>query len=94
MSESICKGCGSKIIWVRTIQGKRMPLDPEPVEDGNIVLMPAGAMVLDAKTAGLGADVGARRYKSHFATCPAARKFRKKKARPAGCGQGCAGKGE
>jgi len=29
--------------------------------------------------------------RSHFATCPMAERFKKKKAQPTGCGQGCAG---
>ena len=28
---SICKGCGAQIKWIRTIGGKKMPVDPETV---------------------------------------------------------------
>lgn len=28
-NEASCKGCGEKIVWVVTKNGKRMPLDPD-----------------------------------------------------------------
>jgi hypothetical protein len=74
-----CRSCGAAILWVKTVAGKAMPLDAVPAEDGNIALMPAGAMVLPKETADLGQKIGARRYKSHFATCPNAAKHRKGK---------------
>ena len=28
---SLCRGCGARIDWIRTKNGKIMPVDPEPV---------------------------------------------------------------
>ena len=28
---SVCKGCGAPIDWIRTTEGRNMPVDPEPV---------------------------------------------------------------
>lgn len=33
-----CSSCHRPVWWGRTRAGKLMPLDPEPVEDGNVVL--------------------------------------------------------
>lgn len=70
MREGICKSCKAPVLWAQTVAGKWTPLDREPAADGNIVVMPAGAMVLPPETAALGQKIGARRYRSHFATCP------------------------
>jgi hypothetical protein len=76
-----CRSCGAAIIWEpSTASGKLMPLDAEPHPDGNIVLIPAGAMVLSKETAETGKRIGSRRYRSHFATCPDAAQHRKPKA--------------
>lgn len=32
-----CKGCGAAMLWVRTVEGKRVPLDPEPVKGQRLV---------------------------------------------------------
>lgn len=73
-----CRSCNAPILWVETIQGKRMPLDAEPHEDGNVALMPAGAMVLTKELVEQGKKIGSKRYRSHFATCPNAGQHRKK----------------
>jgi hypothetical protein len=80
-----------------------MPLDPDPVPDGNIVLeyergevIPAGAIAAErrlvarvltkaalARLSGAALPgLEAKLYKSHYATCPDANRWRKK--RPAG----------
>lgn len=64
-----------------------MPLDVEPRADGNIELRPQpphGNVIAVYVTPGEGtADMFAHpvRYVSHFATCPDAKKHRKKKAK-------------
>lgn len=60
MADSFCKGCGKKIIWAKTTDGKTVPLDPVPPtwelhshdEKGNAIWKRCSAMV------------------SHFITCP------------------------
>jgi hypothetical protein len=70
-----CRSCGAPIIWCVTASEKRMPLDAEPVADGNIVLDGEKALYLGpAGQRALAADV--KRYKSHFATCPNAKTHR------------------
>ncbi|HMI85960.1 MAG TPA: hypothetical protein VK550_17805 [Polyangiaceae bacterium] len=73
-----CRSCGARIVWAKTPAGKAMPLDADPVTDGNIVLEEdnAGAIahVRSAAFGGVGVF-----HKSHFATCPNAARHRKPK---------------
>ena len=68
-----CRSCNAPIIWARTASNKLMPLDAEPTVLGNCVLENGVVTVL-----GLGDAVpqNAPIYRSHFATCPTARKNR------------------
>jgi hypothetical protein len=50
-----------------------MPLDPEPSEEGNVVILGELARVLAA------GETGEPRFLSHFATCPNAAQHRKPK---------------
>jgi len=82
-----CKACEGAIVWCETSTGARMPVDAAPSEDGNVILFPTVdhkwvAMVL-SKDEAVRLDVKRERHKSHFATCPAAARFRRpKKATP------------
>ncbi len=68
-----CHSCEAPVRWVRTASGKAMPIDPEPVDGGNVWLDSNGvAHVGDEQWA-----PSPRRYKSHFATCPNAAKHRR-----------------
>jgi len=74
-----CKACGSPIIWTQTSTGKAMPVDASPVPTGNVLLFPTIdrkwlAMVVSADEA---KATPHERYVSHFATCPAAARFRR-----------------
>ena len=72
-----CRSCGAPILWRETHAGRRMPIDPEPVADGNVVIEGDIAEVLKAEhLARLGGDVP--RYRSHFATCPQAAEHRRR----------------
>ena len=66
MPVSTCRSCGAAIVWAKTTTGKSMPLDAEPVPDGNIVLHEGVAYV-----------TGTGDRKSHFATCPNAARHRR-----------------
>jgi hypothetical protein len=78
-----CRSCGAKIFFALTTKGKRMPLDNDPVADGNLVI--------EASPEGLGEmplvrpyDAGVdgetvRRFVSHFSSCPSASRWREKK---------------
>lgn len=74
-----CKGCGAEIIWI----GK-MPCDPErvtywakPKAPGKVVT-PNGEVISCVFEGDLQQATGVG-YVSHWATCPQAGKFRRKK---------------
>lgn len=72
---SRCRSCGAEIRWVQTITGKNVPIDAEPVDDGNITL----ERVLGQERAvvnGQPSLVGGPLYVSHFVTCPEAEEWR------------------
>jgi hypothetical protein len=90
-----CRSCGAPIRWaVSQASGKRIPLDVEPVDDGNIVetgrTHTSGApMVRYLKKSdrpifpSLALVVGGEqpvdaRYVTHFATCPNADQHRRR----------------
>lgn len=67
-----CTSCGAAIMWCTTLNGKAMPVDLAPVEDGNLVV---ARMVARPATI---FDPPGDRYVSHFATCPTASEHRKR----------------
>jgi hypothetical protein len=69
-----CKSCGAPIRWERTVNGKPIPLDPEPVEDGNLGIRDDGRVYHQGEDA---LDLGVPLYKTHFATCPNADEHRR-----------------
>lgn len=78
---SACRSCAATVRWVVTEADKRMPLDPDPVEDGNIVALAGDTVRVLAKD-----ELAARKaqpggpgllYKSHFASCENAAAHRK-----------------
>lgn len=78
-----CRSCGAEIIWVLTQKGKRMPIDAEPREDGNIEIVkrdpgepPLVRYLTGSEDTLPGFDLPDR-YVSHFATCPHADQHRK-----------------
>jgi hypothetical protein len=70
---SQCRSCSAEIRWVFTAMGGRIPLDAEPVADGNIVLRGHTAHVIKADTV---VPPGEPRYMPHHATCPDAKRWR------------------
>ena len=70
----ICRDCSANLSWARTTKGFRLPLDLEPVENGNIWLDEDG--VAHVLTKGETPPAGPL-YVSHFATCPDAAKARR-----------------
>lgn len=65
-----CRSCGAAVRWVLTSTGKRMPLDLDPQENGNITLDESGM-------ASVGKTGEGPRYVSHFASCPQAKNWRR-----------------
>ncbi len=73
-----CGSCRAAIRWVTTTNGRSMPIDPDPVDGGNLVLTypspgSALAIVVDPEQTMLDDPP---RYVSHFATCPNADQHR------------------
>lgn len=62
---SFCRSCGAIVVWSKTENSKNIPLDPEPVLGGNIILECNGALARVVEP-----DPGIRRHISHFVTCP------------------------
>lgn len=72
-----CRSCGAPILWAVTDKGRRIPLDPEPSDDGNQFVY----RDVDAKlraTAREPARIASTRHVPHFATCPNARQHRRR----------------
>jgi hypothetical protein len=65
-----CRRCAAPVEWVRTVNGKPMPLDVGVNERGNITVDEQGVAHVGA--AGSGPRI------SHFATCVAAPSFRRR----------------
>jgi len=81
-ASSNCRSCGSPIRWCITAANrKRMPVDVDPVDDGNIWIdhteqgTPIIQVALNAS--GVPASVPLR-YQSHYVSCPQADAWRKK----------------
>jgi hypothetical protein len=68
-----CRSCGASIRWERTANDKPIPLDPEPVADGNLALRDDGR-VYSLPPSDLDS---VPRYVTHFATCPNASEHRR-----------------
>jgi hypothetical protein len=63
-----CKYCGAPLKWVETVDGGRMPLDPEPNSGGNVYMLDGRARVLT--TADKQEKLPPTRWMPHHATCP------------------------
>lgn len=70
----ICRSCGAQIIWAVTASGSKMPVDAEPVENGNLILRKTESESGPILVAIISPDGD---YVSHFATCLNAAEHRK-----------------
>jgi len=72
---SRCRACQAVIRWAKSDKtGKPIPMDPEPVADGNIVVNRLGVAHVLHK----GEEATVPTYVSHFATCPKRDQFRRR----------------
>lgn len=70
-----CKSCNAEIIFVMSGKtGKMSPLDAQPVEDGNLVILGGAFRSASPEDRRLHRPL----YKSHFATCADASRYRSK----------------
>ncbi len=67
-----CRSCNAEILWCKSVNGKLIPMDSAPSDDGNMVIT-ADSLARTATD-----EDTTPRFKSHFATCPGAAKHRKK----------------
>lgn len=79
---STCRSCSATVYWVIwPDSGKRMPVDAQPVPDGNIILTHRVAVnqLWAAQAAKLDPELlkTRKRYVSHFSTCPDSKAHRK-----------------
>lgn len=75
-TESRCRSCDQLIAWCLTPKGKRMPVDPEPDPDGNVIVWSALGQQR-CRVVKTDEHVHGMRYTSHFATCPHADEHRR-----------------
>lgn len=79
-----CRGCGAPIAFIKTVKGKTMPVDPDPVDfvpdtAGRALYVTADGLVLHgAPPSDADPDVH-QGWISHFATCPRAADFRRRR---------------
>lgn len=80
MAAGICASCQQDVLWAKTSQGKRMPIDPEPRPDGNLAVYRdhLGQLRTRVLSKGYEPESYERRGISHFATCPHADRHRRK----------------
>jgi hypothetical protein len=80
MSASLCRSCRAAVTWARTEAGRRIPLDAEPVEPASSGTAFVLRDVADATPLALAAPAdafpGEPRYRTHFASCPQAERWR------------------
>jgi len=79
-----CRSCGDRIIWAVTTKGKRIPLDADPVADGNIVIIGMTLHRDPLVSVGLthgDVPAGEKSYVTHFVTCKDADSWRKRDRR-------------
>lgn len=72
-----CRSCGAEVWWGETADGKKMPIDSSGF-GGNIVVLDieADTPLIRVMKKSEPLPPGARRYKSHFASCPNAKRHR------------------
>jgi hypothetical protein len=85
-----CRTCEAPIIWTLTQKNHRHPLNPEPVEGGNVIVTGRILAGRDRDTPTIlvlkghemhAVESGRLRYVSHFATCPDSSSHRKDRRR-------------
>ena len=74
-----CKSCGAEVEWVKTEAGKKLILDKDPIESGNVVVLIDGEGNKMARVVKQDELTDKPRRISHWATCPDADHWRGKK---------------
>jgi hypothetical protein len=74
---SACRSCGAPILWAVTPGGRRIPLDADPDDAGNIALDTSSLKAVAVFVADADGTDTRPRYRSHFASCPQAEGWRR-----------------
>lgn len=75
-----CRSCGVTIVWCHTRAGKRIPVDLDPTPEGNLrVFIDGLAVALTNGERAAYIEAGVPLHTSHFATCPQAAAWRRRK---------------
>lgn len=80
-----CISCGADIKWIKTVSGRAMPCDPEPVrfladkDNAEETFVMANGAVVRGRRAPDEYPFTYTGYISHFATCPYAKQHRRAK---------------
>jgi hypothetical protein len=70
-----CKACDAEIIWLKTKNGKRMPVDAAPSSTGNCRIVGGTVEVLGPRA--VEEHTGSDLHHSHYTTCTDPRRFRR-----------------
>lgn len=73
----LCLSCDAPIVFARTITGRTMPVDVEPVPGGNVAVEVRQGFIRATVLTGQVADRDDLRV-AHFVTCPDAKEWRKR----------------
>lgn len=84
MKFTTCKSCKAAIAFVRLPSGRRLPINPDPTDNGNVHITGSrnedepAARVISTQTGTLFDNAPTTTaYTSHFATCPQASQHRR-----------------
>lgn len=80
---SKCKACGAEVIWIRTLKGKNMICDKEPVmywgkKGSKQKVITKNGEVLSCVFEGDPQQATGIGFIPHWSTCPSANNFRKR----------------
>lgn len=80
-----CRSCDAPVLWAIVRKGgKRIPLDPDPVDNGNIAIIGeredqyGKSPLVEYRATDPLPGMSEPKYVTHFATCPNAQQHRKK----------------
>lgn len=78
-----CRGCGRRILWIKTKAGRNMPCDPEILDyrkdpEGKEKIVTEGGEVVTGVIGVNPKEADGHGHISHFATCTKSKSFRRK----------------
>lgn len=72
-----CRSCHAEIVWAITTGGRRIPIDPGSVGNGNIALELIDGVLIATFSSAAPASAPSLLYVSHFVSCPGAAQHRR-----------------